>query len=236
MDVFRLVLSKTRTCLQNQQMIMPNSKIAVGLSGGKDSVSLLYALNKLSSFYPVAFSVCAITVDNGFANGDFSEMVDFCKNLGVEYKVVKTDIANIASSASDPCAICAKMRRRVLCDAAIDMGCDTLALAHTQDDAAQTVILNLLYNGKFETFLPVTEYESIRIIRPFFTLEEKLCVQLVKNEKLPVCKSLCPYDKKTQRQTVKSMIQQADKVCRGANHRIMTAYNKTNKNHPFGKQ
>lgn len=236
MDFLRLALSKTRSCAQNEKMIIPNSRIAVGLSGGKDSVSLLYTLKKLSEFYPVPFSVCAITVDNGFANSDFSKMEAFCHGLGIEYKIVKTNISEIADNNDDPCAVCAKMRRRILCDTAIAMGCNTLALAHTQDDAAQTVLLNLLYNGKFETFLPVTEYEQIRVIRPFFTLEEKTCTSLIQSLDLPVCKSLCPYDKKTQRQTIRDMIEQTDRICRGTSHRIINAYNKSNKNTPFGEQ
>lgn len=209
-------------------MITPHDKIAVGLSGGKDSVSLLYALKKLSSFYPVPFEVCAVSVDNGFENSDFSKMTSLCAELGVEYKIVKTDIASAMQNTTDPCAICSKMRRRVLCDTAIQMGCTALALGHTEDDAAQTALMNLIFCGKFETFLPVTHYENIRIIRPFFTLPERYTEQLVNSLALPVCKSLCPHDKNTNRQTVKEMIKASDRINRGTNHRILNALKKQN--------
>ncbi len=229
MDILRLVLSKTRSCVQNEEMIKPHDKIAVGLSGGKDSVSLLYTLKKLSGFYPVPFEVCAVSVDNGFGKDSLAEMEKFCMELGVEYKTVRTDIATIVKSTDDPCAICSKMRRRILCDTAISMGCQSIALAHTEDDAAQTALMNILFCGCAETFLPVTEYENIRIIRPFFTLPERYTEQLTKTLSLPVCKSLCPFDKKTKRQTVKEMIEQSDRINRGTNHRILHAIrNKSN--------
>lgn len=230
MDALKLVLSKTRSCVQKYGMIQPCDKIAVGLSGGKDSVSMLYALARLSSFYPNEFSLCAITVDNGYKNASYEEMEQLCEVLGIEYRIVKTQIADIADKNDDPCAVCSRIRRRILCDTALEMGCCAIALAHTQDDAAQTVLLNLLYNGKIETFLPLTEYEAIKVIRPFYELPERLCSQLVESCHLPICKSLCPYDKKTQRQAVRQMIQEADRISRGANHRIMTAISKINKN------
>ncbi len=228
MDILRLVLSKTRSCVQNEEMIKPHDKIAVGLSGGKDSVSLLYTLKKLSGFYPIPFEVCAVSVDNGFANGSFAKMEDFCKELGIEYKTVETDIFSIIKNADDPCAVCAKMRRRILCDTATELGCQSIALAHTEDDAAQTALMNILFCGLAETFLPVTEYENIRIIRPFFTLPERYTEQLVKTLSLPVCKSLCPFDKKTHRQTVKEMIERSDRINRGTNHRILHAIQNKN--------
>ena len=209
-------------------MIEPHDRIAVGLSGGKDSVSLLYALKKLSGFYPVPFEICAISVDNGFGCDSFSKMEEFCKKLEIEYKIIKTDIFSIIKNTDDPCAVCAKMRRRVLCDTALDMGCQSIALAHTEDDAAQTALMNILFCGKAETFLPVTEYENLRIIRPFFTLPERYTEQLTQELSLPVCKSLCPYDKKTHRQTVKEMIERSDRINRGTNHRILHAIQNKN--------
>ena len=155
-------------------------------------------------------------------------MEALCKELDVEYKIVKTDIFSIIKNSDDPCAVCAKMRRRILCDTAIELGCQSIALAHTEDDAAQTALMNILFCGLAETFLPVTEYENIRIIRPFFTLPERYTEQLVKTLSLPVCKSLCPFDKKTHRQTVKEIIAQSDKINRGTNHRILHAIQNKN--------
>lgn len=230
MDILRLVLSKTRSCVQRYGMILPNEKIAVGLSGGKDSVSLLYTLKRLSEFYPNKFTVCAITADNGYTDSDHTEMKRLCDELGAEYRIVETQLSAIAEKSDDPCAICAKIRRRILCDSAIEMGCTSLALAHTQDDASQTVLMNLMYNGLIETFSPVTEYESIKVIRPFYELPERHCTQLAQTLSLPVCKSPCPYDKKTQRQAVRDMIEKTDRISRGTSHRIMKAMEKLNKN------
>ncbi len=223
MDVLRLVLSKTRSCIQSEDMIKPHDKIAVGLSGGKDSLSLLYALKKLSSFYPIPYDVCAVYVNNGFEDSKTHGMKSFCEGIGVEYKEVTTDISSRIQSTDDPCALCSKLRRRILCDTASELGCSSLALAHTQDDAAQTALMNLLFCGKFETFLPVTEYENIRVIRPFFTLPERYTEQLVNALGLPVYKNPCPYDKKTHRETVKNMIKDSDRINRGTNHRILRA-------------
>lgn len=223
MDVLRLVLSKARSCIQNEDMIRPHDRIAVGLSGGKDSVALLYALKKLSSFYPVPFDVCAIYVNNGFEENEENGMKIFCDSLGVEYKEVKTDIASRVQNTDDPCSLCSKLRRRILCDTSSQLGCGALALAHTQDDAAQTALMNLLFCGKFETFLPVTQYENMRVIRPFFDLPERYTEQLVNALHLPVYKNPCPYDKKTHRETVKNMIKNSDRINRGTNHRILSA-------------
>lgn len=223
MDVLRLVLSKTRSCIQSEDMIRPHDKIAVGLSGGKDSVSLLYVLKKLSSFYPIPYEVCAVYVNNGFEDSKTHGMKSLCEDIGVEYKEVTTDISSRIQNTDDPCALCSKLRRRILCDTAKELGCSSLALAHTQDDAAQTALMNLLFCGKFETFLPVTEYENIRVVRPFFSLPERYTEQLVNALGLPVYKNPCPHDKKTHRETVKNMIKASDRINRGTNHRILRA-------------
>ena len=171
MKELQRILSFTRRAVDDYKMIEDGDKIAVGISGGKDSMTLFTALAELRRFYPKKFEVCGITVDMGFPGSDFSSVEEYCRRLDVEYKTVKTDIAKIIfdiRKESNPCSLCAKMRRGVLHSTAKEMGCNKVALGHHFDDAIETFMLNLFNEGRLAAFLPVTylSRKKTTLIRP----------------------------------------------------------------------
>ncbi len=205
------LMSITRKGIDDFHMIPEGAKVAVGVSGGKDSLALVTALAHLSKFHPSRFQVKAVTVDLGFEGADYLPIARYLEELGVEYKVVKTEIGKIifdVRKEKNPCALCAKMKRGILCDSAKEMGCDFLALAHHKDDLIDTFLLNLFYAGRIDTFLPVTELTKtgITVIRPFLYAQEKELVYFANKNPMPVCPSGCPADKHTSREDVKGLI------------------------------
>ncbi len=225
MDYCKILTGKTRACIKKYGMIGTNDKIAVGVSGGADSHMLLQVLSELSKYCPENFSVCAITVDMGFESTDFSPCREMCDSLGVEYTVVKSEIkkAVFDTNTDNPCLLCSKMRRRLLCDSAESLGANVLALGHNEDDAAQTLLMNLLYGGNFISFSPITDYGNLRMIRPFVSCSEKLIRQAAEQMKTVAVKSPCPFDKKTRREDMKRIISEIDKDCRGTAHRLVNS-------------
>ena len=167
------VLSHVRKAIDDFHMIEDGDKIAVGISGGKDSLCLLYALHGLKRFYPKKFDIIAITVDLGFGNLNLDKIVELCKQLDVEYHVVKTDIGKIIfedRKETNPCSLCAKMRKGALNDAIKACGCNKVAYAHHKDDVVETMLLSLIFEGRFHTFAPVTYLDrmDVTVIRPMF--------------------------------------------------------------------
>ena len=166
MEHIKRILSGTRRALDDYRMINPNDRIAVGVSAGKDSLTLLCALAELRRFYPVPFTLQAVTVDMGFAGGtDFSPIRELCEKLVVPYAVIPTEIAKIVfeiRKEPSPCSLCAKLRRGALYNAAGELGCNTVALGHHLDDAAETLMLNLFFEGRVGCFSPVTEREEMK--------------------------------------------------------------------------
>ena len=204
-------MSATRKGLDDFHMIPPGAGVAVGVSGGKDSLALVTALAGIAKFHPAHFSVQAVTVDLGFPGADFDPIARYLEGLGVPYRVVKTQIGQVVfdeRKEKNPCSLCAKMKRGVLCTAAKEMGCSHLALAHHKDDLIDTFLLNLFYAGRIDTFLPVTELNrtGITVIRPFLYLEEKELVYFANKNPMPVCPSGCPADKNTCREEMKTLL------------------------------
>ena len=217
-----------RRAVADYSMISDGDRICVGVSGGKDSLVLLYALARLASFYPLPFTVKAVSIDAGFENCDFSKIKKLCHNLGIEYKIVEAPIKEIVFDnikPKSPCALCSKMRRAALCDAAMEMGCNKLALGHNLDDAAETFIMNTIYNGNAMCFEPVTHYEDkgISIIRPLIYAEEYIISGCAKELGLPVMKKICPYDGNTKRECTKEIIADICKKKKKAKQNIFTA-------------
>ena len=205
------LMSITRKGIDDFNMIPEGAKVAVGVSGGKDSLALVTALAHLSKFHPSHFQVKAITIDLGFEGADYTPIANYLGELGVEYRVAKTEIGKIifdVRKEKNPCALCAKMKRGILCDTAKEMGCDFLALAHHKDDLIDTFLLNLFYAGRIDTFLPVTELTKtgITVIRPFLYAQEKELVYFANKNPMPVCPSGCPADKHTSREDVKGLV------------------------------
>lgn len=222
------VLSYVRRAVDDYHMIEEGDKIAVGISGGKDSLTLLYALHGLMRFYPKHFQIHAVTVDLGFLNLNLDKIQQLCEDLGVEYTIVKTDIAKIVfedRQEENPCALCAKMRKGALNDAIKAAGCNKVAYAHHKDDVVETMLLSLIYEGRFHTFAPVTYLDrtGLTVIRPLMYMNEADVIGFVNKYRLPVVKSPCPADGHTKREYVKNLLRQLNLENPGVKGRMFTA-------------
>lgn len=228
MNAMKRMLSFVRRAVDDYGMIEEGDRIAVGVSGGKDSLALLATLSEMRRFYPKSFEIYAVTVDMGFEGGDFSEVEEFCRRYGVKYKIVKTEIAKIIFDVrreTNPCSLCAKMRRGSLHAAAAELGCNKVALGHHFDDAVETFMMNLFFEGRLGCFSPVTYLSNrqITLIRPMIYATEKDVRYFAGRERLPVSASLCPEDKATERENIKKLLSELEKGNRGIRHRIFHA-------------
>lgn len=222
------VLSYIRRAVDDYQMIETNDHIAVGISGGKDSLTLLYGLHGLMRFYPKPFQIHAVTVDLGFDNLDLEKIKELCESLKIPYTIVKTDIADIIfhqRKESNPCSLCAKMRKGALNEAIKAAGCNKVAYAHHKDDVVETMLLSLIYEGRFHTFSPVTYLDrmDLTVIRPLIYMNEADVIGFVHKNNIPVVKSPCPADGYTKREYVKKLLQSLNKENPGVKERMFTA-------------
>ena len=199
-----------RRCIDDYDMIQEGDRIAVGVSGGKDSLVLLQLLATLRKFFNKSFSLEAITIDMGLGM-DFSGIEAMCKELDVPYHIVKTEIGPIIfdhRKEKNPCSLCSKMRRGALNQAILDMGFNKLALGHHYDDAVETFVMSLIYEGRISCFQPVTDLDRTGIIqiRPMLYIHEKTVDNFAKRMELPVTENRCPVDKSTKREEIKQLI------------------------------
>ena len=205
------LLSYVRRAVQDYNMIAEGDRIAIGISGGKDSLILALALSHLKRFYPKSFEIMGITVSLGFDNFDLSEVGSFFDTLQVPFYVCNTQIAQIIfeeRKESNPCSLCSKMRKGALYEEAKEMGCTKIALGHNKDDIIETLLMSLFYEGRIHTMAPVTYMDQVdlHIIRPLIYAPEKDIRGFVKKEGFPVVKSPCPADGQTKRETTKELI------------------------------
>ena len=224
------LLSYMRSACQQYDMIKDGDRIAVGVSGGKDSMALLAAMANLRIFYPAKFELVAITLDPRFGgeDADYSEIEELCKRLDVEYIIKRTQLAEVIfdiRKESNPCSLCARMRRGALHDAAKAAGCNKIALGHHLDDVAETFIMNLFNGGTLDCFMPVTylSRKDIYMIRPMIFARESDCARVVRKENLPVVKSKCPADGTTERQEVKEFLSSLEKKYGNVREKILGA-------------
>lgn len=231
------LLSHMRAACQQYEMIKEGDKIAIGVSGGKDSMALLAGMANLRRFYPEKFDIVAITLDPRFgdADGDYSEIEKLCRELDVEYIIKRTQLAEVIfdiRKESNPCSLCARMRRGALHDAAKENGCNKIALGHHLDDVAETFIMNLFNGGTLDCFMPVTylSRKDIYMIRPLIFARESDCARVVRKENLPVVKSNCPADGTTERQEVKEMLSSFEKKYGDIRSKILGAMQRKNIN------
>ena len=222
------LLSYTRKAVDEYSMIQEGDHIAVGISGGKDSLTLLYALHGLKRFYPRKFDLSAVTVDLGFADFNLEPIQNLCRELEVPYKIVKSDIYDILFNVrqeSNPCSLCAKMRKGALNDAVKELGCNKVAYAHHKDDLLESMMMSFLFEGRIHTFAPVTylDRSGITVIRPLLFLYEGDVKGFVKEYHLPVVKSPCPVDGSTKREDVKNLIGEINHQYPGAKARMIRA-------------
>lgn len=224
-----------RNAIDTYNMIDENDRIAVGVSGGKDSLVLLYGLHLLSKYHPKHFTVVAVTLDPCFKNedSDFSVIENFCRELQIEYHIKRTELYNIVfvnREEKNPCSLCARMRRGILHDMAKACGCNKIALGHHKDDAVETFLMNLLQGGTIGCFSPVTylSNKDIHMIRPMIGLDESEVEKACTKNNLPVCKSNCPVDKTTVREETKTLVKNLERDYPALKNKIINALKKDN--------
>ena len=222
------MLSYVRRAVDQYHKIEDGDVIAVGVSGGKDSLALLATLANLRRFYPKKFELKAITLEMGYEEMDFTPVAELCKKLDVEYITRQTDIKTIVfdiRQEENPCSLCAKMRRGALNDTAKQCGCNKVALGHHYDDVIETVMMSLLYEGRFNCFLPMTylNRRDITVIRPMIYAPEAYIKSLVRRLELPVVHNPCPADGNTKREEIKQLIRTLEHQNHGVRQRIFGA-------------
>ena len=200
-----------RRAVDDYDMIQEGDRVAVGVSGGKDSMLLLLALNHLKSFYPKPFELSAVTIELGFEGMDFTPVKDMCAELNIPYACLKTDIKEIVFDVrreDNPCSLCAKMRRGALNDYLRENGIGKLALGHHFDDAVETFMMSLLFEGRISCFRPVTylDRSGITQIRPLIYCGEQKIANLAAQLNVPVVENPCPQDKASKRWEIKQML------------------------------
>ena len=205
------ILGLVRRCIEDYDMIKDGETVAVGISGGKDSLVLLTALARLRSFYPKHFELTALTIDGGVPGMDFVPVETYCRTLGVEYTRVEVPIYEFVFEArqeSNPCSLCAKLRRGALNTAITERGIKKLALGHHFDDAVETYLMNLFFEGRIGCFQPVTYLSRMDVtqIRPLLYAKEKQVRAAANRLALPVVTNNCPADGASRRQEVKELI------------------------------
>lgn len=222
------LLSYTRKATDDYKMIQPDDKIAVGISGGKDSLTLLYALKHLQRFYPNSFELTAITINLGYPEFNLDRIKNLCQELNISYHIVNTDIAQVIfeeRKEHSPCSLCAKMRKGALNQKAKELGCNKVAYAHHKDDIIETMLLSLIYEGRFYSFSPVTYLDrmDLTVIRPMMYVPEADIIGFFNRYHLPVEKNPCPKDGVTKREYVKQLLRQLNLENPGVKNRMFTA-------------
>ncbi|MBE6790327.1 MAG: tRNA lysidine(34) synthetase TilS [Ruminococcaceae bacterium] len=214
----QILMSRMRAAMEKYNMIEDGDRIAVGVSGGKDSLALLYALSEMRRFYPKKYELTAVTADMKFfgEKTDFSEISALCERIGVSYTVKETELYHIifeTRKEKNPCSLCARMRRGILHDVTRELGCNKLALGHHMDDAAETFMMNLLSGGRIESFRPVTylSRKDITMIRPMIFATEKEVLSAARKMSLPTVESPCPMDKTSNRNEMKELLKSLEK-------------------------
>lgn len=203
------LLSPFRRAVNDYNMIVPHDKIAVGVSGGKDSLALLTLLAAYKKYFQTDIELLAVTVDMGFCDGLFEPVQRYCDQLGVEYSLVKTDIGEVVfdiRKESNPCSLCAKMRRGALNGEITKRGFNKLALGHHRDDVVETFLLSLFYEGRLNTFQPVSymSRSGVTLVRPMIYIAERDLSGFAKQ--LPVVKNPCPVNHHTEREHMKQLL------------------------------
>lgn len=224
----RRILSTMRRAIQDYNMLEAGDKIAVGISGGKDSLTLLAALAAFRRFSEVPFEIMGITIDMGFQGVDYTPISEFCTEIGVDYIVKKTDIAEILfdiRKEKSPCSLCSRMRRGAVNDLAKENGCTKIALGHNNEDVIETFFLSLFYEGRLNSFSPFTylSRREISVIRPLIYTAESDIRGYAKRANLPIVKNPCPMDGVSKRQDMKDFINEKTKGDRHFKARMMNA-------------
>ncbi len=222
------LLSHTRRAIDTYGMIDEGDKIAIGISGGKDSLALLYALAHLRRFYPKQFEIIAITIDLGYPGFHTDEIAKLCEELQVPYYVEKTEIYDIIFNhrkETNPCSLCAKMRKGALNDKIKELGCNKFAYAHHKDDIIETFFMSLIFEGRIHTFSPITylDRSDLTMIRPLMYCAEGEIAAFEIRMELPVVRAKCPADGYTKREYAKQHIRALELENPGCKEKIFAA-------------
>jgi len=228
------VLGCIRRADERFNMIRPGDKICIGVSGGKDSLLLMYGLKLYQMFCKKPYSLQAVILDLGIADQDFSPVEKFAASIDVPLEVLKTDIGDVVFNVrkeSHPCALCAKLRRGALNDAAVKHGCNLVALGHNREDVIETFFMSLLYESRLNTFGPVTYLgrKDVTVIRPLIFLPEKYALSTAKRLEMPICKPNCSVAGHTKREEMKEIIKYLCSIVPDPEERIMKAISDTEK-------
>lgn len=219
---------KVKKAMTHYQMISDGDRVAVGLSGGKDSMTLLHVLHIIRREVPVRYDLHAIFVNPGWPM-DVDAMADFCRQRDIPFTNKLTDIGEVVfleRQEKNPCALCANLRRGAINNTARDLGLNKLALGHHLDDAIETFMLSLIYTGQFKTFSPVSymERSNITLIRPLIYMTGQNVDTFVERYGIPVVKSLCPVNGKTKREEMKKLLEMLDGLYPDIKTRFLTAF------------
>lgn len=226
-------LLPVKRAMQKYDMLEPGDRVAVGLSGGKDSSTLLYILTLLQKQLPFKFELVPICLTLGFDNTDTTPLERYVEALGKELLIKPTNIGRVVFDVrkeKNPCSLCANLRRGALYNAAKTSGCNKAALGHHLDDAAETLFLNLLFNGRLKVFQPKSylSRKDITIIRPMIYLEEKTIEGIAKAKEIPVIENPCPANKRTKREEIKNLMVELDHRYTDIRYRILHAIENSN--------
>ena len=221
------LIGLVRRCTQDYNMIQPGDRIGVGVSGGKDSIALLVFLAELRKYEHIPFELETVSVDLGFGM-DFTPIEELCKKLDVPFTLVKTEIAPVIfdyRKEKNPCSMCAKMRRGAINQALLERGLNKLALGHHYDDAVETFMMSLIYEGRISCFQPVTDLDRTGIvqIRPMLYIHEQTIENFVARENLPIVHNRCPVDKRTKREEIKKLVYDLSAIYPDLKERIFGA-------------
>lgn len=227
------VMGLARRAIDDYDMIAENDKIAIGLSGGKDSLTMLHALYNLKRYYPKKFDIMAITIHPGSDTFKTDELEKLCDELGIEYVIYNSNITKVVfdiRKEKNPCSLCANMRRGMLNSIAIEHGCTKIALAHHMDDVIETFLMSILLNGKVHTFSPVTylSRSDVKVIRPFIYVPEKDIRATARKLNYPVVGKCCPMDGYTKREYTKNLIHTLSKDIPKVKSHIFGAIKRSN--------
>ena len=231
------ILGMMRKAITDYNMIENGDKILVGISGGKDSIAMFAGLSKLKRFMGIDFEIVGATLDPGITGitQDYTKIHELAKELGETYIVKMTDIGHVVfdiRKESNPCSLCARMRRGVIHDLAKELGCNKIALGHNYDDAAETLIMNLFNEGRIGCFAPVTymSRKDVTVIRPLVYANEKEIMHAIRINDFPIVKSKCPVDKTTNRQWTKDFLVNMEKTSPGITKRVYGALQRSHVN------
>jgi len=222
------MLSGVRRAVDDYEMIREGDRIAVGVSGGKDSIALLAALKALQRFYPIPYELVPVHLRMGFPDESSETVSEVCRQLGMQLVEAQTDIYEVVFQSrkeQSPCSLCANLRRGILCSTAKDAGCDVIALGHHFDDAVETLMMNLFIEGRFGCFSPVTELSrmQVRVIRPLLYIEESEIRHFIRTAGVEISPKLCPADGYTKREEAKQALADLERKSPGVKKRLFGA-------------